>query len=108
MKRKVKKYLIPNENNEYKPHIFRGSSIVALIGLFILVLIFSISTTLVVNNSNLLGAIFPSVLVDLANEARVEENFKPLSVNEKLTQAAQMKANDMAEKGYFSHNSPSG
>ena len=47
-------------------------------------------------------------LIDLANEDRKDAGVDELLINEKLTHAAQMKANDMAEKGYFAHVSPEG
>jgi uncharacterized protein YkwD len=55
-----------------------------------------------------MAAVISAVLVDLANEDRNEENLGNLSVSEKLVAAAQAKANDMASKGYFAHNSPEG
>lgn len=43
------------------------------------------------------------------NPARHDiENLGPLKPHPKLTQAAQMKAEDMIERDYFSHNSPEG
>ena len=108
MKKRLKTYIFPSSENEYKPHIFRGVSTAILLFAVVLVLIASVSSTLFVERSGLLGAIYPSVLVDLANEARIEENQKPLKINEKLVQAAQMKANDMAKKSYFEHTSPEG
>jgi hypothetical protein len=42
------------------------------------------------------------------NSERSQYGLKPLTVNYKLQAAAQAKANDMAAKGYFAHNSPDG
>lgn len=44
----------------------------------------------------------------LINNTRKERNLNPLSWNEQLASAAQEKANDMLERGYFDHASPSG
>lgn len=55
-----------------------------------------------------LSAIYASVLVNLTNKDRVAANVGELTVNPVLELAAQMKANDMAEKGYFAHNTPDG
>jgi len=49
-----------------------------------------------------------SELVDLANKERVTEGLQPLTINEKLVQAAQEKAQDMLTNGYFAHTSPLG
>ncbi len=108
MKKKVRKYLIPDQENDYTPHLFRGISTAVLTGLVVLLLVISVSSSIIFERSGLLGAIYPAVLVDLANEARVESRYQPLTIDEKLTRAAQLKANDMAEKSYFAHNSPEG
>lgn len=55
-----------------------------------------------------LSTIYASVLVNLANEERAADNLSELSVNPLLEKAAQMKADDMATKSYFAHNSPNG
>ena len=54
------------------------------------------------------AAIVTSVLVDLTNQSRGSEGVHGLIVNPTLVEAAQLKANDMAAKGYFAHTSPEG
>ncbi len=54
------------------------------------------------------SAIYASVLVNLTNRDRIANNLSHLAVNPVLEVAAQMKADDMASKGYFSHNTPDG
>ncbi|MCI5108502.1 MAG: CAP domain-containing protein [Candidatus Pacebacteria bacterium] len=104
----MKEYLIPGEHNNYKPHIFDGISTIVLAALIGGLLVSSSLAPLILNRSGLLATIYPSALVDLTNEARVNEALSPLSVSNKLTLAAQLKANDMASDGYFSHISPEG
>lgn len=108
MKKGITTYLFPYKKNEYKPHIFREVGVLAIIVLIAVTLLASASFSVVVRDSGLFSAVLPSVLVDLANEARTENGFGSLTINEELTQAAQLKANDMAEKGYFAHTSPEG
>lgn len=55
-----------------------------------------------------ISAIYGSVLVKLTNQERVAANVAELTVNPLLEKAAQMKADDMAAKGYFAHNTPDG
>lgn len=55
-----------------------------------------------------LSAIYASVLVNLTNQNRVTANVAELKVNPVLEKAAQMKADDMAVKSYFAHNTPDG
>lgn len=54
------------------------------------------------------AAVISAVLVDLANGDRVLNSLGTLAINQTLVRAAQAKANDMAEKSYFAHNSPEG
>lgn len=107
MKRVIKKYFIPHEENEHKPHFFREKSVFAMSLIISALFVFSfLQYTLIVRTN--LANIISTVLVDLANDDRGESDLGSLTINPLLTEAAQMKANDMAEKGYFSHNSPDG
>lgn len=47
-------------------------------------------------------------LVQETNERRTAQAQKPLSLNAQLTKAAQIKAQDMVERNYWSHNTPDG
>lgn len=59
-------------------------------------------------NLDSLSAIYASMLLNLTNRERIEVNIEELKINPLLELAAQMKADDMAERGYFSHNTPEG
>jgi hypothetical protein len=58
--------------------------------------------------TNQFASVINSVLVDLTNTDRAAYNLGGLTVNQKLVEAAQAKANDMANKSYFAHTSPEG
>ncbi|KKS65159.1 MAG: SCP family extracellular protein, partial [Parcubacteria group bacterium GW2011_GWB1_42_6] len=47
-------------------------------------------------------------IVSLTNAQRQNNNLSQLQTSNLLQKAAQMKASDMAAKGYFAHNSPDG
>ncbi len=47
-------------------------------------------------------------LEQLVNQARVSANLSPLERNDKLQQAAELKAQDMIKNQYFAHTSPTG
>lgn len=49
-----------------------------------------------------------SGLVEQTNSERANGGLSSLSINSKLNQAAQAKANDMAARNYWSHNTPEG
>jgi uncharacterized protein YkwD len=55
-----------------------------------------------------LAAVVVAMLVDYTNDNRRDYDVPELSVNDQLVVAAQMKANDMVENGYFAHYSPDG
>jgi Uncharacterized protein with SCP/PR1 domains len=54
------------------------------------------------------ATVLPAIVSLLTNDVRSSENIAKLTTNEKLTQAAQAKANDMATRSYFAHSSPEG
>ncbi len=54
------------------------------------------------------AAVLPGAVVSLTNTARAQEGVALLTRNTKLDQAAQMKAEDMAKKGYYAHVAPDG
>ncbi|HWO07089.1 MAG TPA: CAP domain-containing protein [Candidatus Paceibacterota bacterium] len=55
-----------------------------------------------------IAAVIAAVLTELANEDRQQEGLRALQTNPKLVAAAQRKADDMAAKGYFAHETPEG
>lgn len=105
----LKKYFIPHEDNDHRPHFLRVEAALGILS-FILFIegIFLIQTFIVLPFSDFFAAIVPQALVDLSNQNRQENALAALRVNLFLQNAAQMKAEDMAAKGYFSHNSPAG
>jgi hypothetical protein len=60
------------------------------------------------SGSPYIAAVISAVLVELANDDRGAEDLHDLVVDPKLVAAAQAKADDMAEKGYFAHQTPEG
>lgn len=109
MRKRLKNHFVPHEGNDYKPHFVRGKSVVAitLVALSIFSSAFFLNS-FVTKHPGLLSAVITSVLVDLTNSNRLTQNILPLVENPTLAYAAQLKANDMAEKSYFAHNSPDG
>ncbi|HVW71618.1 MAG TPA: CAP domain-containing protein [Candidatus Paceibacterota bacterium] len=75
-------------------------SVVALAGTMVLSSVYL--------GSGSLAAVISSTLVDLTNTDRAQGNLGTLTVNPELVAAAQAKADDMAAKGYFAHESPDG
>jgi hypothetical protein len=109
LKDHFKKYFVPHDQNDHKPHLLRKESALAIL-LVILVVEFGMvgQTLLLLNKSGFLAAVLPSVLVSLTNQDRSQMQAQPLVTNALLEQAATLKAQDMAAKGYFAHVTPEG
>jgi len=56
----------------------------------------------------LVGAVLPAVVIDLTNTERADLALPKLTRNPLLDEAATLKAQDMANNSYFSHDSPTG
>lgn len=105
---KIKKVFIPCEENDYKPKILAGNFLVYfLIGLIVLKLI-SLGFLLAFPNNSFFADVSKTALVELLNNQRGESGLSQLVVNPKLNYAAELKAKDMLDNDYFSHNSPQG
>lgn len=102
-------HFIPHPNNNYHPHIFSHRMTGLLAGLLLSVKIFSLAVlTMSPAVPAWSSAITQENIINLTNSTRKSFGISELQENVILTQAAQAKANDMAEKGYFSHTSPDG
>jgi hypothetical protein len=104
-----KKYFIPHDDNGHKPHFLRGkTAVIAVSAILALETLFLAETLLVAPNSKFAGTILPAVIAEITNQNRVENGLQELKADDKLTEAAKLKAEDMAAKGYFAHVSPEG
>lgn len=109
MIRWFKKYFIPNEENDHQPYVLRAQSMVRILSVVLfLEIIFLVQILFVFPKTNYFASILPSVVVDLTNREREGVQTRALTANVLLEKAAQMKAEDMATRGYFSHESPDG
>ncbi|RJQ13473.1 CAP domain-containing protein [Candidatus Parcubacteria bacterium] len=109
MRKWLKKYFIPHKENDHQPHILRYEATIAVLSFTLLIEILFLYTTLYIfPGTNFLSAILPDALVRQTNETRETANLSSLKTNPLLEQAAKLKAEDMASRGYFSHNTPDG
>lgn len=109
MREWLKKYFIPHDGNQHNPHILRTEVMIFFVTIIALSeLTFLITAFVVLPNSNFFSLILPSELVRGANQSRQTSSIGELQVNPLLEKAAQLKAQDMAQKSYFAHTSPEG
>ena len=103
------RFFIPSEHNDYRPSSLeaRASGIMLLLVLCTFA-IANVHAILLVSSDWFVGSIIPAALVTLSNDQRADDALPTLTRNATLDAAAQLKANDMAEKGYFAHESPEG
>lgn len=108
MKRFLTHLLVPHAENGYAPHLLREPAIIAIMVAVVLLFGAEFFYTGALLNSNFFAEILPGVVVDLTNRDRISRDALPLAESPLLTAAAQKKADDMADKGYFAHVSPDG
>lgn len=109
MKKHLKQYFVPHEENDHKPHALRGPAILGLALAIVAILgLSALQLQVVTNSERFLASVLPGVLVDLTNDDREKRDLHELEHHPLLERAAQLKANHMAENGYFAHNSPDG
>lgn len=108
MKFNLKKYFIPHEGNNFKPHSLRAGSAIFVLTLILIVEACFLLQSLYFQKTNLFASILQNVLVNETNVSRQSTNLISLKESGLLDSAAKMKAEDMASKGYFAHVSPDG
>ena len=104
----LKHTFIPHAGNDYKPHFFREHVILSLLIGSISLLLISFTTYIVIRTTTYGSSVVSSVLIDLTNQTRKENNLPPLLYSQRLGNAATLKGNDMVERHYFAHFAPDG
>ena len=105
---KIKYSIIPSESNNYKSRFLQSNFLLYVV---VLLFVLRIGATLISTNipSNIFFAdITKSVLENLVNQTRQSAGLLPLTENQQLDAAAQMKAENMLQNNYFDHTSPAG
>jgi hypothetical protein len=104
-------HFIPHPRNNYHPHVL-GHRVLGLFSLLLItVKVAAIALPLLTLSEIPIAdasAINNDTVFSLTNVSRVEYSLKPLTMNAKLSRAAQAKADDMLAKQYFAHVSPDG
>lgn len=100
----IKSLLIPNKDNKYLPRIIGFKALVLYA--FLSVIVFALIYPFFTKTYKMLASLTQELIIQQVNPVRESRGFLALEANERLTEAAQMKAEDMIERDYFSHTSP--
>ena len=107
VKQGLKLAIVPHKKNDYRPHLIRRYGLMAIVFVVIgLQLGYNGATT-----GNVLGResdVTINSLLEQTNQTRSRAGEPNLIINDKLNQAAYLKAQDMFAKQYWAHNSPDG
>lgn len=101
--------LVPHKGNHFRPHLVRLHGITAVLVIAVLLQVtygFISSGRLEVLGR--VSSISASELLTDTNKARTESSLPALTVNDELSKAAFLKAQDMFANNYWAHTSPSG
>ena len=109
IKEAIYHFFLPKNTNNYRGKILHHDFLTVYL---VFALVLTVGITHLQNTSgSILGYatdISATKLLTLTNEERAKNNLPALLYNERLSQAAQAKGEDMFEKNYWSHYGPSG
>jgi len=103
-----KKYFIPHHKNEYKPKALCVETAVFILAVVLIIETAFIFQSFVLTKTDFFASLLPNAIIKATNEKRMADGGAALKINPLLQKAAELKAQDMAKNGYFSHNSPDG
>jgi hypothetical protein len=107
VRRYTKLAVVPHAANQYRPHAIRRHGLVALLVVIIAIqAVYNFSAT-----GAVLGArapISPQALLADTNARRAERHLQPLRIDDRLSRAAGLKADDMFRQQYWAHVAPDG
>ncbi|MCX8016118.1 MAG: CAP domain-containing protein [Patescibacteria group bacterium] len=107
LQKQISNYLIPQVDNEFQPHSLRTKSVFWIfIAILLLENFFFLLAYYLIPSSDFLASLISTSIVQYTNQYRLTSNAPQLVINPLLNEAARLKAEDMAQRGYFSHNSP--
>ena len=109
VKKHSRALLVPHKANNYRPHLIRPWGLTAVLFVALVVqLLYGFVTTGQLEVLGRVSNITTTELLEYTNRERDNEGLADLSINDKLSEAAFMKATDMFENNYWAHVSPSG
>jgi uncharacterized protein YkwD len=105
---KLKNLFVPYEANNFRPKFLQSRYLAYYLILLLVLKLTTFPLLACFPKTTFFADISEKVLINLTNEDRTSQGLVPLQENSKLSEAAYLKAKDMMDKGYFSHQSPEG
>ncbi|MFH0948721.1 MAG: CAP domain-containing protein [Elusimicrobiota bacterium] len=105
---KIKLMIIPCQENNWRPKLLAGKFLAYFLVFLLFLKIFTFPFLIYFQENIFFADITKSAIVNLINQKRGSLGFQLLKENPALDRAAMLKAQDMMQKGYFSHQSPEG
>jgi len=104
-----KDFFIPHTGNEHRPKILRTKSL-AIIAVTLALLKIAVTgyLFLIYPNPASMAELMNQRVLELTNQARIDNQVETLKIDPSLNQAALAKANDMLKQNYFAHIAPNG
>lgn len=104
----LKTLFIPSEDNNYQPRFLRSKFLLYAVIFVLAAKIIVLCLFLPIPKNLFFADITKIDIVNLLNKNRTDYGLSPLAESGKLDEAAYLKAQDMIQNGYFSHQSPQG
>lgn len=102
-------HFVPSEANHFRPASLSRDFLVAIVAVTCIVEGFLLSSLFMQSSAGqFAAAVLKSAVINLTNAERSSLGLRSLQSDPTLTLAAQAKAEDMAARGYFSHQGPDG
>src|SRR4030043_2423465 len=98
MKTSLKAIFLPCLENNFKPKVLETKPL-ALYLIFLFLIYFTFVS--IIPATQYFAAITKSLIFEITNRDRIELNLNTLTYNDKLEQAAKLKAEDMIKNNYF-------
>jgi hypothetical protein len=104
----LKNLFVPHEGNNFRPKFLQSRYLAYYLILLLVLKLMTFPMLACFPKTTFFADISKQVLINLTNQDRTTQGLVALEENYKLDQAAYLKAKDMMDKGYFSHQSPEG
>lgn len=104
-----RRFFVPSKENNYRPNSLEQGAVLGMA--FLILISFAVANLqsfLWQESETLVSTVLPSVIVEYTNKERGENELSLLQESEVLSRAAELKAEDMARRSYFSHVDPDG